>query len=88
MEVKYLMSGRINGLGLLEIKRKGNYVSLYCPFAHPSVEVNPNSGIEYYSFAKCGHWCPLFKEPVDYGNVVVLSLCKTTLNFFELIDER
>lgn len=67
------MKGKISDNGLLSIKRKNVYVEMYCP---------------YTDEARCGHWCPLFGEPMEFVNIIKLKICSTEIIFDELEDQR
>lgn len=70
------MKGKIDKDGFLWIERKGEWTKQFCPFV---------------SKVWCGHWCPLFGEPRGErcaGEEIKLDICKKTLFFSELTDER
>jgi hypothetical protein len=70
------MKGKIDKDGFLWIERKGEWTKQRCPFV----------GDDW-----CGHWCPLFGEPRGErcaGEEIKLDICKKTLFFSELTDER
>ena len=71
------MKGKIDKGGFLYIERAGEYVKQFCPFSAGSYD--------------CCHWCPLFGEPRGErcaGEEIKLDICKKTLFFSELTDER
>lgn len=88
------MKGKLNENGLLLVERKGEYVTQLCPYT--SFRHDGGS-----SAMGCGHWCPLFGEPMDNtmswttvdGHIgghktTELELCRKKLYFDEFTDER
>lgn len=87
--MKGRIKGRINKSGLLYIERTGKTKLQECPLSKDSA---------------CGDWCPLFKDPAVSrwtGSIDPdekdresnpkdwdVKICRTTLYFDELTDER
>lgn len=69
------MKAIIDTNGWLEIEKGPGYVQQWC--------INDSE-------ARCGHWCPFFKNPlVDLvGGLVYLELCDEVLTFSKLEDKR
>jgi len=69
---------KINKNGILEIERKGKWAEQLCPFSDPG------------KADCCGHWCPLFEEPVITDYCYQFNLCRKTYKGLveDFTDER
>ncbi len=71
------MKGKLDKHGTLAVERAGKLNSQSCPFGGISENV------------PCGDWCPLFREPMQIvDSKIMLVICRDTLIFSELLDER